>query len=129
VVRVDDDSNANEVTLRGRVSTEPQTRPLPSGDEVVTFRLVVRRQRASPMTRGSRQVSDWVDCAAWGGRARARASAWVPGDEVEVRGALRRRFYRTAGGAATRLEVEMLTGKRLRRASADAPQSGRAQAG
>ncbi|HEU4568615.1 MAG TPA: single-stranded DNA-binding protein [Marmoricola sp.] len=126
---MDDDSNANEVTLRGRVSTEPQTRSLPSGDEVVTFRLVVRRQRASPMTRGSRQVSDWVDCAAWGGRARTRASGWGPGDEVEVRGALRRRFYRTAGGAATRLEVEMLTGKRLRRAPADAPQSGRAHAG
>lgn len=81
------------------------------------------------MTRGSRQISDWVDCAAWGGRARTRAAAWAPDDEVEVRGALRRRFYRTAAGAATRLEVEMLAGKRLRRASTDAPQSGRAPAG
>lgn len=125
---MDQEINANEVSLRGRLSSEPQLRELPSGDEVLTFRVVVRRERSSPMTRGSRQVSDWVDCAAWGARARSRASAWHAGDEVELRGALRRRFYRTPAGAATRLEVEMLSGKRLRRVQSDAPQSGRAPA-
>ena len=38
------------------------------------------------------------------------------GDEVAVDGALRRRFYRTASGAATRLEVEALAVRRLSRA-------------
>jgi single-strand DNA-binding protein len=125
---VDEDSHANEVTLRGRLSSDPQARTLPSGAEVLTFRLVVRRDRSSPMTRGSKQVSDWIECAAWGTRARTRAAAWQSGDEVEIRGALRRRFYRTAAGSATRLEVEMLAGKRLRRSGTGAPQSGRAEA-
>jgi len=123
-----EEPNANEVVLRGRVSGSPELRRLPSGDEVLTFRLVVRRDRRSQMTRGSRQVSDWVDCSAWTGRLRTRASAWQVGDEVELRGALRRRFYRTAQGASTRLEVEVLAGKRVRRAEAGASQSGRAQA-
>ncbi|HET8603702.1 MAG TPA: single-stranded DNA-binding protein [Marmoricola sp.] len=124
----EDELQTNEVTLRGRVSSEPQARALPSGDVVVTFRLVARRGRVSPMTRGSRQVSDWVDCAAWGGRVRGSAAAWQVGDEVEVRGALRRRFYRTPAGSATRLEVEVLAGKRLRRAEPGATQSGSAGA-
>lgn len=125
---MDDEPSTNEVTLRGRVSSEPELRVLPSGDQVLTFRLVVRRATSSPMARGSRQVSDWVDCAVWSGRARHTAAAWHADDEVAVSGALRRRFYRTTSGSATRLEVEVLSGKRLRRADRHAPQSGRAEA-
>ncbi|HET8560297.1 MAG TPA: single-stranded DNA-binding protein [Marmoricola sp.] len=124
---MDDVTAVNEVLLRGRVSADPELRALPSGDAVLTLRLVVRREAQSPMTRGSRQVSDWVDCSVWGGRVRASASSWHAGDEVEVRGALRRRYYRTPTGSATRLEVEVLGGKRLRRAEEHAPQSRGAQ--
>jgi single-strand DNA-binding protein len=63
------------------------------------------------MTRGSRQVCDWVDCAVWSARARRTARGWRVGDVVEVEGALRRRFYRGPGGASTRLEVEVLGGR------------------
>jgi single-strand DNA-binding protein len=124
----DEDERANVVLLRGRISGEPEERELPSGDVMVTFRLVVRRE-PSPMTKGSRQVSDWVACTAWGGRARASARAWHLGDEVEVRGALRRRYYRGGTGTpGTSLEVEMLTGRRLQRAPAsDGPDLARAQ--
>lgn len=72
------------------------------------------------MTRGSKQSVDWVDCVAWGAAARRSVVAWSTGDVVEVRGALRRRFYRGALGTATRLELEVLRGRRLgprRRAS------------
>jgi single-strand DNA-binding protein len=78
----------NEVRLAGRISAAPLEREFPSGDRVVTFRLVVARQR-SPMTVKSKQASDWVDCAAWGGRARRSAGSWRVGDHVEVEGALR----------------------------------------
>jgi single-strand DNA-binding protein len=100
----------NEVCLAGRVSSAPVERELPSGDMVVTFRLVMQRDR-TPMTAKSRQTSDWVDCAAWGGRARRSAASWQVGDQVEIEGALRRRFFRDGGGSATRLEVEMVTGR------------------
>lgn len=105
----------NAVCLAGRVSSTPVERELPSGDRVVTFRLVIARE-PTPMTRKSRQNSDWVDCAAWGGRARRSAASWQVGDRVELEGALRRRFFRDTAGPTTRLEVEMVSGRCLERA-------------
>lgn len=108
----------NEVTLCGRLSSEPVSRQLPSGADIVTFRLVVARG-PSPMTRGSKQPSDWVDCCVWGGRVKASAAAWAVGDHVEVSGALRRRFFRSAlaSGTGTRVEVEVTGGRVVRRAA------------
>ena len=105
----------NTVWLAGRVSSAPLERELPSGDRVVTFRVVTPRER-SPMTAKSKQTSDWVDCAAWGSRARRSVASWQVGDQVVVEGALRRRFFRAGGGAGTRLEVEVLRGRCVERA-------------
>lgn len=105
----------NAVALAGRVSSAPVERELPSGDRVVTFRLVMARDQ-TPMTAKSKQVSDWVDCAAWGGRVRRSVASWQVDDHVEVEGALRRRFFRDAGGAASRVEVEVLAARRIERA-------------
>lgn len=107
----------NEVVLRGRVSGEPQLRELPSGSVLIAFRLVLARDR-TPMTAGSKVVSDWVECSAWGARVRKQAASWHDGDQVEVRGALRRRFYGTGEGSRSSLEVEMLGGRLVRRARA-----------
>lgn len=106
----------NCVTLRGRVSSAPLLRELPSGDVILTFRLVVARAK-SPMTAKSKQTSDWVDCAAWGGRARRSASRWRVGDMVEIEGALRRRFFRAEARTSTRVEVEVLAGRLVERAT------------
>lgn len=111
----EDEDASNVVRLRGKVSTAPEQRELPSGTTIVTLRLSVPR-RASPMTEGSRQSADWVDCSAWGGKARRTASGWRAGDVVELEGALRRRFYRGGSGTATRLEVEVLSGRLVSRA-------------
>ncbi len=105
----------NEVVLRGRVSSAPELRELPSGTCITTLRISVARS-PSPMTKGSRQGTDWVDCVAWGARAQRRVSGWRVGDVVEVEGALRRRFYRGSAGTAMRLEVEVLTGRMVKRA-------------
>ena len=106
----DDD---NTVRLRGRVSTAPTERELPSGAAITTFRMSVARAR-TPMTAGSRQSVDWMDCAAWSSRARKRVAGWSVGDEVEVTGALRRRFFRAGDGSTSRLEVEVRTARRAR---------------
>lgn len=108
---------SNAVTLRGRVSTAPTVRELPSGSSIVVLRLSVPRE-PTPMSKGSKQTADWVDCAAWGGRARRVVSRWAEGDVVEVEGALRRRFFRGGPGMSTRLEVEVLGGRLVRRAEA-----------
>lgn len=94
----------NEVRLRGRWTAAAE-RELPSGDVVVTARLVV--PRAGPGV-------DTIDCAVWKAATRRRAMKVVAGSTVEVDGSLRRRFWRTPSGAASRYEVEVSA---LRRAA------------
>jgi single-strand DNA-binding protein len=115
----------NEVVLRGRVSGDPQVRELPSGTTLVSFRLVLARER-TPMTASSKVVSDWVECSAWGARVRKQASGWHDGDQVEARGALRRRYYRAGDRSRSSVEVEMLGGRLVRRATANGRESLRA---
>ena len=100
----------NEIRLVGRVSQAPEERVLPSGDALWTFRVVVSR----PVAEGRRTV-DALDCAAWSPRARRSVASWRAGDVVEVEGAVRRRFFRTGGGPASRVEVEVSRGRLVRR--------------
>ncbi len=97
----------NEVVLCGRVSAAPEIRELPSGDPLVTFRVVVQRdQRALKV---SKQTVDVIECAAWTSRLRQKAARLRPGAEVEVSGALRRRFSRRQGGLTSHVSVELST--------------------
>lgn len=95
--------HVNEVLLSGRVAHVEPERTLPSGDALVTLRIVVERPRAA---RRQGAVVDTIDVACWSGPARRAAARLATGDLVEVTGALRRRFFRTAGGPASRYEVE-----------------------
>jgi single-strand DNA-binding protein len=103
----------NEVRLVGRVSQPPEERVLPSGDTMWTFRVVVAREPAAVRPR---QSVDALECVAWSARARRSVSAWSVDDVVEVSGALRRRFFRAGGSVASRVEVEMASGRVIRRA-------------
>src|SRR5699024_5457695 len=57
------DTTTNTVTLHGRVSADPTTRTLPSGDDMATFRLIVDRPGA--LRRKTGQPVDTFDCVAW----------------------------------------------------------------
>ena len=111
----------NEVLLVGRVSGEPEERELPSGDVLVTWRVVVDRPAPRrPPPEGVRLATvDTLDCVAWTSAVRRTASALTDGDVVAVEGALRRRFWRAGAGAASRTEVEVLTLRRVGRRSAE----------
>jgi single-strand DNA-binding protein len=98
--------SANEVHLIGRVAAPAASRSLPSGDIVTVLRVVVDRP-ASARRSVRTPSTDTVDCAIWTARIRQRAQALVPGTVVEIEGSLRRRFWRTPGGAASRYEVEV----------------------
>ncbi|WP_244927884.1 single-stranded DNA-binding protein [Nocardioides sp. W7] len=104
----------NQVRLVGRISRDPEQRELPSGDTLWTFRLVVGRtgERAA-----SRQTVDVLDCAVWGGRVQRSVAGWSSGDVVELGGSVRRRFFRGAAGSASRVEVEVTSGRLIRRAA------------
>jgi len=106
-----DDTHINEVRLRGRVSAAAVERVLPSGDVLVTARLVVRR----PVGARRRQSVDVVGCQAWSARSRRALLSWQPGSLVEVEGAIRRRFRRDAGPNSW-VEVEVVSARRVRAA-------------
>ena len=81
---------------------------------ITTFRLSVPRAR-TPDDVGVGAERRTGSTARPGARAAGAASSgWVVGDEVEVDGALRRRFFRGGVGSSTRLEVEVLTARRAR---------------
>ena len=109
----------NEVRLVGTVSGDPEVRVLPSGDELCVVRVVVPRVPVRVRSDGRRQPSvDVLDCCAWEARPRRAIGGWRSGDEVEVTGALRRRFFRVGGGApASRVEVEVSSARLVRRAA------------
>ena len=99
----------NEVVLVGRLSAEAEARDLPSGDRLVTLRVVVDR----PPARGStRRTVDVIDVACWTKRVQRSARSLGPDDLVRVEGALRRRFFAAGGQRASRYEVEA---RRVRR--------------
>lgn len=104
----------NQVRLVGRLSQAPEERVLPSGDSIWTFRVVVPRRRSAGK---SRQTVDAIECAAWSSRARRSVSSWSADDVVEVTGELHRRFFRAGGAVASRVEVEMASGRLIRRAA------------
>lgn len=101
----------NHVHLAGRVSADPETRVLPSGDEVVSFRLIVRRSSAA--RRRSKQLVDTIECSAWSAAMRRTVSRLEAGTEVEVTGELRRRFTRGGGGAISFVTVEVDSCRKL----------------
>lgn len=105
--------DVNEVRLTGRVAAEPTTATLPSGDEVVQWRLVVGRGPADRGPSGRGPTVDTIDCSAWTSRLRSRAARLPAQTEVEVTGALRRRFWRSPAGPASRYEVEVTSLRRI----------------
>lgn len=104
----------NSVLLRGRLSVVPEERVLPSGDSMWSFRVVVPRTGRAR----ERAPVDSIECGAWSGGVRRSVASWRAGDEVEVRGSLRRRFFSAGGSRVSRFEVEVSSGRLIRRARA-----------
>ena len=93
----------NEVALVGRLSGEPKEKVLPSGSKVVEFRLVVERDRKQS---GSSQLVDTIDIATWSAIGRKSALKLDENAWISVNGAIRRRFWQSPTGLASRWQVE-----------------------
>lgn len=105
-------SARNEVLLCGRVAAPPEERELPSGDCLVTARVILERDPAA-LSRSSQRV-DTIDCVAWATRVQRTMRNWQAGEMVHVEGSIRRRFFRGQSGAVSRVEVEVKRARRLR---------------
>jgi single-strand DNA-binding protein len=89
-------------------------RVLPSGDELCSFRLTVSRPE------GERPKVDSIDCATTIARVRRSLERVHPGDECEITGSLRRRFWRTNAALASRYEVQVVSFRVSARPRSDA---------
>lgn len=94
----------NEVVLIGRLGARVTERILPSGDAITAFSVVIDRPRTA--VRGAVTV-DTIACQASRSRVAARVARLEPGTLVRVEGALRRRFWRSGGGLASAMDVEV----------------------
>lgn len=106
-----DTADVNAVRLRGRLSSPPERRVLPSGDEVVGLRVVVRRPDGGAVDALDVSVGPAPGA---GGRARpgevgrrqlAAAERLTVDQRIEVVGELRRRWWDAGGARRSRLEV------------------------
>lgn len=104
-------AGVNQVRLVGRLSGSPERRSLPSGDEIVSLRVVIRRQGGGTDTlpvqlgpgppAGRRAAPGQV-----GRRALAAVERVEPGSRIEVVGSLRRRWWAGPAGRRSRIEVQ-----------------------
>ena len=92
----------NEVFLIGRVTSIAGEKKMPSGDIVSEFRVVVER----PGKTGKGGAIDTVDIAVWKSALRKKVSSFKPDNWVEIKGSVRRRFWQSAAGIASRWQVE-----------------------
>ena len=101
----DDDGFAdweNSVALTARVTAEAEQVDLPSGDSLMRFRVVVPRYK--PTTKAT---VDTIDCVSFKPVVKRKASSLAVGDIVDIAGAIRRRFWQSGAGVASRVEVEV----------------------
>jgi single-strand DNA-binding protein len=112
---------ANQVLLQGRLGAAANERELPSGDRVMTFRLVVGPRPPVCGRSGARSATtvDTIDCAVWSPRLRRSVGSFDKGDVLEVAGSLRRRFWQSGGSPISRYEVEVIHVQRTGRATMD----------
>jgi len=90
------DYSLNDVALRGWVTTIATERELPSGDVVVQFRIAITRSEGGV---------DTIDLESWSAKTRRTALSLKDGELVEISGSIRRRFWKSASGLASRWQV------------------------
>jgi single-stranded DNA-binding protein len=88
----------NKVNLVGRISEPAKEKRLPSGDVLVEFRLIIERD--------DREGVDTLDIATWPAQLKKRALKLEEDQWVGINGVLRRRFWKTPSGVASRWQVE-----------------------
>ncbi len=96
--------HANEVRLVGRFGGSVDTRELPSGTILTNFSVIV--DRSAREIHGRTKV-DTIACQTTRAAVATRVGKLETGQSVEVLGALRRRFWKSAGGLASATEVDV----------------------
>ena len=100
----------NQVILQGRISGKPERKKLPSGDTIVQFRLIVDRKtglksKSKSADKKKREV-DTIDIGVWKKKLQIKALSLVPEQFAKIEGAIRRNFWTTPAGLASRYQID-----------------------
>lgn len=106
--------HVNEVRLVGRLGSSMDVRELPSGTSLTNFSVVI--ERSAREIHGRTKV-DTIACQTTRTALATRVSRLEPGQEIEIVGALRRRFWKSGTGLASATEVDVRQLNVVRRAS------------
>lgn len=92
----DMDYSLNDVALRGWVTTIGVEREYAGGETAVQFRIAITRAEGGV---------DTIDIEAWSAETKRVALKLQDGDWVEINGSIRRRFWKSGSGLASRWQV------------------------
>lgn len=111
---------ANDLNLCvfiGRLGADPETKMLPSGGQVTSFRIAVGWKGKD--TEGV----EWVRCVAWGKLAEICAQYLAKGKQVQVTGSMRTRKWQGNDGQDRHTTEIVLSGMQMLGSKGDSTQS------
>lgn len=79
----------NNVSIVGRLAADPELRTTPSGVNVTSFRVAVRRDKDN---------TDWLDVVAWRKTAELVCSYFTKGSTIGITGSIQSRSYEDKNG-------------------------------
>lgn len=87
----------NNVSIVGRLAADPELRTTPSGVNVTSFRVAVRRDKDN---------TDWLDVVAWRKTAELVCSYFEKGSPIGITGSIQSRSYEDkSGNKRTAVEI------------------------
>ncbi len=98
-------ANLNKVMLIGRLTRDPETRALPSGNSVVQFGLAVNRVYNNRQSGEKVEETAFIDCEAWGRTGETIARYMKKGRQLFVEGRLKFDSWERDGQRRSKLSV------------------------
>jgi len=98
-------ANLNKVMLIGRLTRDPETRNVSSGNAVVTFGLAVNRVYYNRTTNEKVEETTFVDVEAWGRQGETIARFMKKGRQLFVEGRLKFDSWERDGQRRSKLSV------------------------
>jgi len=87
----------NIVIQQGNLTRDPELNTLPSGDSVVNFSIAVN-EYYSDRNGQQQQITDYIDCKAYGGKADTINKYFSKGRPILVEGSLRQERWQDNNG-------------------------------
>jgi single-strand DNA-binding protein len=114
--------HVNEIVLVGRLSGVPEWKALTGDEQVAVWRLIVEHRNA----RSPQDGIDTIRCVTYDPAVQEDVREWGHGDVIEVRGALRHRFWQGPSGPRGLYEVEAVEVVRRKEAPPPEPRTAKA---